>query len=176
MSGVLPVGSDGSIWAGTGSPGPDDGGLNRIRPGSDQITRFKHDPDDEASLYPGNWVADLIEDGSGRVWFRDFNQIAWIDPETEVITRYEHPEEMDIDKNEPAYLLKAANGDLIVSTQNNSYYRIHHEDLSTERIDLSFEWDLATSIYNQDMNGQFWVGIPGIWLIGYHTHENRKMG
>ena len=154
----LADGSDGSIWAGTGSPGPEYGGLNRIRPGSDQITRFKHDPDNEASVYPGNWVFNITEDGSGRIWFRDFNQIAWIDPETEVITRYKHPEELEIGENEPVVLLKAASGDLIVSTQSNSYYRIHHEDLGTEQIDLYVDRNVPTPIYDQDLNGQFWVG------------------
>jgi len=154
----LAKGSDGSIWAGTGDPNPDSGGLNRLRPGSNEITRFKHDPNEEVSLYPGNWVIKILEDGSGRIWFQDFNQIAWIDPETEVITRYQHPEEMEISENEPANLLKEASGDLIVSTQSNNFYRIHHEDLNTQKINLNFEWDIPTVIYDQDMNGRFWVG------------------
>ena len=150
-------GSDGSIWAGTGSPGPDDGGLNRIRPGSNEITRFKHDPNDEASVYPGNWVSNLIEDGSGRIWFRGFNQIAWIDPETEIITRFQHPKNIDlIDMSN--HMMKTNDGDLIISSQNNVYYRIHHKDLSTEILDLNIEWERYTGIYLQDNNSRFWVG------------------
>jgi signal transduction histidine kinase/ligand-binding sensor domain-containing protein len=154
----LVKGSDGSIWAGTGDPNPDSGGLNRLRPGSNEITRFKHDPNDEASLYPGNWVIKILEDGSGRIWAQDFNKIAWIDPETEVITRYDHPEEIGVVSNEPAILLRDTSGDLIVSTQSNNFYRIHHENLSIKKINLFFEWDEPTPIYDQDLNGRFWVG------------------
>ncbi|NVK48577.1 MAG: hypothetical protein HWE09_02335, partial [Cyclobacteriaceae bacterium] len=149
-------GSDGSIWAGTGSPG-NNGGLNRIRPGSDQITRFKHDPNDNASLFESNWVLNLIEDGTGRIWLQDFNQIAWIDPETEVITRYPHPQSTGLEEGEPAYMIKTDGEDLIVSSENNVYYRIHHEDLSIEIINLKHEWNEQTAIRGQDINGRFWI-------------------
>ncbi|WP_304622121.1 triple tyrosine motif-containing protein, partial [Rhodohalobacter sulfatireducens] len=153
----LAKGSDGSIWAGTGSPGPNAGGLNRIRPGSNEITRFKHDPDDEASLYPGNWISNIIEDGSGRIWFQDFNSMGWVDPKTEIITRYSHPENSGISDGENFNVLETKSGNLIVSSENNRYYLIHHEDLSIEMIDLNVERDARTSIYIQDFNDRFWV-------------------
>ncbi len=162
----LALGSDGSIWAGTGSPGPNEGGLNRIRPGSDKITRFKYNPDDEASLYQGNWVMDIIEDGSGRIWISDFSQIAWIDPETEIITRYQHPQNKGLEENDRIFMMKTDTGDLIISFQNNTYYRIHHKDLSTEIIDLRFDWDRFTAIYMQDLHDRYWaLNSKGIGLL-----------
>ena len=56
----LAVSADGSIWAGTGSVGRGRGGLNRIRPGSDQITRFKNNPNDKSSLI-GEWIFRIIK-------------------------------------------------------------------------------------------------------------------
>ena len=153
----LALGSDGSIWAGTGSPNPNHGGLNRIRPGSDQINRFKHDPDDTASLYQGNWVGEIIEDGSGRIWIMDFSQIAWIDPETEIITRYQHPQNKGREENGRVFMMKTDTGDIIISSQNNTYHRIHHKDLSTKIIDLRFDWARFTSIYKQDTHGNYWA-------------------
>jgi len=158
--------SDGSIWAGTGSPGPDDGGLNRIRPGSDQITRFKHDPVDESSLYPGNWISKIVEDGSGRIWVKDWERMVWIDPYTEIITRYPHPEQSEVPEGEPFDMSETDSGDLIVSTESNRYYIIHHEDLRVEKINLRVEWDTHTSIEVQDPDGRFWVNnADGFGLV-----------
>jgi signal transduction histidine kinase/ligand-binding sensor domain-containing protein len=175
----LAQGSDGSIWAGTGSVVAGTGGLNRIRTGSNRITRFRHDPDNEASLYPANMVRSIIEDGSGRIWVSDRYSIAWIDPDTEVITRFEHPEDFGISGDEAVFILKTDTGDLIMSTQSNTYYRIHHADLSTELIGRNLElrsssravaqqqMDLkgtevdfvyrATRIAAQDSKNRFWV-------------------
>ena len=78
---------DGSIWAGTGWPRLGQGGLNRIRLDSKEITRYKFDPDNENSL-PDDWVTKVLEDGSGRIWVSTVRKgWAWIDPETEKITR-----------------------------------------------------------------------------------------
>ncbi|MEL4456364.1 sensor histidine kinase [Lutimonas vermicola] len=79
--------SDGSLWAGTGSPGAENGGLNRIRPGSDLITIFKNDPEDISSL-PNNWIWDLFEDRNGRIWIRSRGELSFIEPKTEKITRF----------------------------------------------------------------------------------------
>ncbi len=66
--------ADGSIWVGTGNPNPQSGGLNRIKPGSKKIIRFKHDPNDSTSLGE-NWVRGMIVDGSDRVWLNTPSQI-----------------------------------------------------------------------------------------------------
>jgi signal transduction histidine kinase/ligand-binding sensor domain-containing protein len=154
----LAVGTDGSIWAGTGSPGPNNGGLNRIRPGTEEVTRFKHDPNNEASLYQGNWIGKIIEDGSSRIWVRSRNDLAWVDPKTEIITRFNHPENLNISNEETINLLKTDSGDLIVSTETNKFYRIHHQDLSTEKIDLNVNWEKFTRIKTQDVNNRYWAG------------------
>jgi signal transduction histidine kinase/ligand-binding sensor domain-containing protein len=78
---------DGSLWIGTGSPGPKNGGLNRMRPGSNLVTRFKEDPHDSSSLL-GNWVLSICVDGSDRVWVETDKCICYVDPANEKITRY----------------------------------------------------------------------------------------
>ena len=153
----LAVGTDGSIWAGTGSPRPNHGGLNRIRPGTDEVTRFKHDPNNEASLYQGNWIGKIIEDGSDRIWVRTRAYLAWVDPKTEIVTRFNHPENLKISGEEELDILKTDSGDLIVSVAPNIYYRIHHEDLSTEIIDLNVAWERFTRVAVQDVNNRYWV-------------------
>ncbi len=83
---------DGSIWAATASTTPIFGGLNRIRPGSGTITRFKHDPDDSSGM-PNNNIQTLAVDGSNRVWFLSSSErIHWINESNERITSVELPE------------------------------------------------------------------------------------
>lgn len=55
---------DGTIWLGTK---PD--GLIRLQPDGDRFTvsRFRHNPDDPASL-PGDNVYDMLPDAKGRLW------------------------------------------------------------------------------------------------------------
>ena len=83
----LAMTDDGSIWAATGWPNPNDGGISRVLPGAKKIVRFKHDPMDDSSI-PYNWVGDLKVDGRGKVWaYGHGGGVFIIDPETEEIDR-----------------------------------------------------------------------------------------
>jgi len=78
---------DGSIWVGGGHPGPQMGGVSRIRPGTDLITRFKNDPNDVTSII-GDWNSLIRVDGSDRVWLFSRQGMCFIDPATEKVTRW----------------------------------------------------------------------------------------
>ncbi len=84
---ALATTADGSIWAGTGWPRQGDGGLNRIRPGQSEITRFKHNPEDTNSI-PDDWVMQLLVDKSERLWIHSVRKgWCWMDIESETIHR-----------------------------------------------------------------------------------------
>ncbi|MFC3879825.1 ATP-binding protein [Algoriphagus namhaensis] len=74
--------SDGTLWVGTGSPGPNSGGLNRISPNSDQIIRYKNDPSDPNSL-SSDWIFNIMEDRQGKLWISHSSGIDVFDPDTE---------------------------------------------------------------------------------------------
>ncbi|WP_354003185.1 sensor histidine kinase [Algoriphagus limi] len=79
------ISSDGTLWVGTGQPGPNNGGLNRISPNSDQIIRYKHDPSDSNSL-TSDWIFNIVEDPQGKIWISHTEGIDVFDPETEHFT------------------------------------------------------------------------------------------
>lgn len=127
--------SDGSIWVGTGSPGPHSGGLNRIRPGSNLITRFKNDPKDSSSL-SNDWAGQILVDGSDRVWVFSFSTVCTINPETEKITRgIKDPSSGTTDYSPYLGELVTSTGDLVIGTVNsgtnnlNKTFIINHKTL-----------------------------------------------
>ncbi len=152
--------SDGSIWVGTGSPGRQNGGLNRIRPGSDEITIFRHDPDDEASL-PYNWIFNLMPDGKDRVWINTGDGLAFIDPLTEEVRRFSIEGAGTI-----AALMVDGQGDLLVGSEEkaNSFFLVDHEKLGVKPIQLGIAaTDKGMGVINswnatphQDKEGRIW--------------------
>ncbi|PEN11455.1 hypothetical protein CRI94_15585 [Longibacter salinarum] len=65
---------DGSIWVATQF-----GGVNRLDPLTDTVTRFQHDPDDPRSLPPGP-VNVVYEDRGGILWVGTDNGLARMAP------------------------------------------------------------------------------------------------
>ena len=125
--------ADGSVWVGGGSPGPNRGGLNRIRPGTNNITRFKYDPDDSLSLM-GDWVYSIKVDGSDRVWAFSTKGLSSIDPLTEKVSR-EINIKTWVKKTNSLNLdpIGTLSGDLLFGDQENfRYYLIDHKSLSVK--------------------------------------------
>jgi signal transduction histidine kinase/ligand-binding sensor domain-containing protein len=148
--------AEGSLWAGTGSPNPETGGLNRIRPGDDMITIFRHDPADSTSL-PNNWIFNLFEDGAGRIWIDSRGQLSFIDPETEEITRYE-PEGIS---GRIGVLRTNTNGDLLMSLteeENVLLFLVSSQDLKITKLKLGSDKELNSWNANphQDSLGRIW--------------------
>ncbi|WP_234567538.1 sensor histidine kinase [Rhodohalobacter sp. 614A] len=131
---------DGSIWAGTGSSTTIFGGLNRIRPGSSSITRFKHDDEDPSSI-PNNNIQSLAVDGSDRVWFLSSSrQIHWMNPRNERIQEVELPQTQTVNKNRTQFLYTDSVGNLWIfkSGRKNPFY-LDHETMEITPVELVLE-------------------------------------
>lgn len=163
---ALAESQDGSIWAGTGSSTTIFGGLNRIRPGSSTITRFKHDDGDPNSL-PDNNIEAVAVDGSDRVWFLSSSKnLHWIDPDNEQIQEVELPNTSLVNKNITQFLYKDSHENLWIfkGGQRNPFY-LNHESMEITAVDLRLpdgtplinQIGEYRSIHETD-SSDFWIG------------------
>ncbi|WP_237852462.1 sensor histidine kinase [Rhodohalobacter sulfatireducens] len=163
---ALAESQDGSIWAGTGSSTTIFGGLNRIRPGSSTITRFKHEQEDPNSL-PNNNIQAIETDGSDRVWFlSSTDNIHWINPRNEQITEVELPDSAIVDKNRTQFLYEDSNENIWIFKEGQKHpLYLNHENMEvipivlqlpdgTPLIDQIGEY---RSIHETD-SGEYWIG------------------
>ncbi len=157
---------DGSIWAGTGSSTTIFGGLNRIRPGSSTITRFKHDDGDPNSL-PDNNIDGIAVDGSDRVWFLSSSKnLHWINPSNEQIQEVELPDSTLVNKNSTQFLYEDSNENVWIfkEGQRNPFY-LAHESMELTAVDLRLpdgtplinQIGEYRSIHETD-SSDFWIG------------------
>ena len=128
---------DGSIWAGTSSSTTIFGGLNRIRPGSSTITRFKHEESDPNSL-PNNNIQAIAVDGSNRVWFLSSDKnLHWINPANEQIREVELPDTALVNKNRIQFLYEDSSENIWVFKSGQKYpFYLEHESTEIAPIDL----------------------------------------
>ena len=146
---------DGTIWAGTGSPGDHNGGLNRIDPNDDEIIIYRHDPEDSTSL-PWNWVNRIFEDGSGVIWLNTRYEVASFAPKSEMFATYSigHP------GSKEEILLLDRKGQLIIQSEWDSTTSVFIMDTATKeirKIDLFDEdigWFRCFPI--EDNHGRVW--------------------
>ena len=139
--------NDGSVWVGTGSPPPRTGGLNRIRPGNSQVTRFKHDPNDSLSLI-NDWVYRLFVDGSGKLWLGTRDGVSSMDPYTEKITRH-----ADYDFLE----MVTFSGDMIVRDyRRKKTFLINHKTLEEKPFGIGFTSEDSLHYVHEDDAGKIW--------------------
>ena len=79
---VVRYDSKGYIWAGALKEG-----LNRIDINTNEVKQYKNNHSDEKSL-PGNYVKDILRDGSGNLWVGTDNGLAKYNDKTENFTTY----------------------------------------------------------------------------------------
>ncbi|WP_243431582.1 sensor histidine kinase [Algoriphagus lutimaris] len=77
--------SDSTLWVGTGSPGDQNGGLNRIDPKTGLITRYRNNPKDSTSLSK-NWIFGIQVDARDKLWISHTDGMDFFDPEIEKFT------------------------------------------------------------------------------------------
>ena len=163
---ALAESQDGSIWVGTGSSTTIFGGLNRIRPGSSTITRFKHEPDNENSL-PDNNIEALAVDGSNRVWFLSSDEgLHWINPANEQFNRIDLPEAGHPKSDNDSLLYTDSNGNVwILKPGHDALFHLDHETTEIRALYLEFsDIESADQIIgeinaiHQDQDDNFWVG------------------
>jgi serine phosphatase RsbU (regulator of sigma subunit)/streptogramin lyase len=171
--------NDGFIWTGGGSPGPQMGGVNRIRPGTNQITRFKNDPGDSNSI-PGDWVFRILVDSSDRVWVASNNYpdyyagFCFIDPVTENVTRgLKNPVTGLIDNNPYMPELVTSEGDIIIGNMGlDSAYIIDHKTLEVKPFGMKSPPEGQFYYSEQDDAGRFWfISTAGIGYLD-SLHKN----
>lgn len=163
---ALAESQDGSIWAGTSTSTTIFGGLNRIRPGSSTITRFKHEEGNPNSL-PDNNIQAIAVDGNDRVWFLSSSEnIHWINPRNEQIQEVELPDSALVSKNRTQFLYEDSMENIWIfkAGQKNPIY-LNYETMEmtpvvfqlpdgTPLIDQIGEY---RSIHETD-SSEFWIG------------------
>jgi len=180
---ALAASRDGSIWIGGGSPGPQMGGVSRIRPGADLITRFKNDPANASSIN-GNWVRVIRVDGSDRVWLFPEEGMCFIDPATEKITRWKKDPSSDMmDSTSYSAELVTSSGDLIIGNDDdNNKYLINHNTLKKQQFGPTPGKIEGIHYMHQDDMGKIWFitrkGFgyldPSLSSIAYYYEFNKK--
>jgi signal transduction histidine kinase/ligand-binding sensor domain-containing protein len=163
---ALAESQDGSIWAGTGSSTTIFGGLNRIRPGSSTITRFKHEEEDPNSL-PNNNIQAIETDGSDRVWFlSSTDNIHWINPRNEEISEVELPDSSIVDKNRTQFIYEDSNNNIWIFKEGQKHpLYLNHENM--EIIPIVLQLPDGTPLIDQigeyrsiheTVSGEYWIG------------------
>ena len=163
---------DGSIWVGTGWPREEDGGLNKIAKGSDQILRFKSDPNDRHSL-TGNWVVNLLLDGNERLWISSVkNEWCWIDPVTNEITRpdfFGDTSRLELDRWHNGFI--DLNGDLIFE-KKGKYFKVDHLSMEVSPFAQNMEFKERITFIVQDESNKIWfVSKNGFGYLGKQYNE-----
>jgi signal transduction histidine kinase/ligand-binding sensor domain-containing protein len=149
--------SDGSIWVGGGSPGPQMGGVSRIRPGTNLITRFKNDPNDTSSI-SGDWNPFIKVDGSDRVWLFTRAGMCFIDPATEKVTRWKKDQSFDSADSALYYPeLVTSSGDLVVGIYDDKVkYIIRHSTLKAQSFGPTSDSSEELEYMHEDDKGRIW--------------------
>jgi len=159
--------ADGSIWVGGGMPGKNLGGVSRIRPGTDQITRFKSVPGDTSSLI-GDALMSLLVDGSGRLWAMTLNGMSSIDPATEKIKQGidELPwTKKGIREYFPPFITNS--GDLVL-TNGDDYKNYIVDHLTTKAKQIAgkiTETDSMFVVHQDDANRMWFVSPKGFGFL-----------
>ncbi|MCC5940526.1 MAG: GHKL domain-containing protein [Balneolaceae bacterium] len=162
---ALTQSQDGSIWAGSGSTTSIFGGLNRIRPGSSSVVRFKNDPNDTGSL-PNNDIQALATDGSNRVWFLTPNEnLHWINPSTERISSVELPDsELNPSYQNQALYTDSDGNVWIIKAERDVLFVLDHESISVNKLELQSPPGSASyntigqfNSVHQDVDGRYWI-------------------
>jgi signal transduction histidine kinase/ligand-binding sensor domain-containing protein len=174
---------DGSIWVGGGSPAPRQGGVNRIRPGTDLITRLKNDPYDVSSIN-GDWITNIKIDGNDRVWlFPTSGGMCFIDPATDKVTRWKKdPSSGSTDSTSYYPELVTNSGDLIIGTEGYKNYIINHKTLIKEPFGVTSDQADKLRYVHQDDKGKIWFiskkGFgyldPSFTVIPYYYEFDKK--
>jgi PAS domain S-box-containing protein len=138
--------------------------LNRIE--GDQVTHYRHDPEDPGSL-ADNLVYALSEDPSGALWVGTWKGLDRLDPETGNFAHFPHdPEDpSSLSENTVYSLFVDSNGELWVGTYGG-LNRFHREDGTFTRYvyDPQDPDSLSANpvfAIQQDSSGMMWVGTQG---------------
>jgi len=148
---LLPA-RDGRLWAGTFS-----GGLSVFDPRTETFTRFRHDPNDAASLAYDR-VEGLAEDPAGRIWIATNAGLDRLDPRTHRIGHFRHDpaDPRSIADDRVRALLVDRKGELWVGTRDG-LQRWLGEGRGFERAAPSLAGQFVERLF-EDRRGRIWIG------------------
>ncbi|MFC2084887.1 two-component regulator propeller domain-containing protein [Bacteroidota bacterium] len=169
----------GRLWIGTIA-----GGLKLFDPVSGEITHFKHDPDNPASL-SNNTVSSICEDDSGNIWVgtghfitRSGNGLNKFDPNSNQFIHYKHdPEDpYSLCSNIITSLLIDHEGILWIGTFDNYLNSIPITELLSSRKPhfthySNLDRSMINSVY-EDRLGNIWIAMLGRSVYKYNRQQN----
>lgn len=150
------------LWIGTG------GGLVR-RANDGSLIHYRHDPSDENTLGKGG-VRAIAQDAQGNIWLgTDSSGLSRLNPETEVIERFERDfEASDLPDNSIRDLLIVSD-EMYIATFNGGLWRANTKALRFQPFQLVTTQGrkiVRTRSLLRDRAGQVWVGTDeGLFLI-----------
>jgi len=156
------IDKEGILWIGTG------GGLVR-RANDGSLIHYRHDSSDENTLGEGG-VRAIAQDGQGNIWLgTDASGLSRINPETEIIERFERDfEEFGLPDNSIRDLLIVSN-EMYIATFNGGLWRANTKALRFQPFRLvttQGQEIVRTRSLLRDSAGQVWVGTDeGLFLI-----------
>jgi len=169
---ALTTTSDGSIWVGTGSLlAQQQGGLNRIRPESNQITRFKNDPTDTSSLI-SDYINKLVVDGGDRVWALTDSGVSIIDPVEEKVISNLKSQLFHL-----TYLghLVTSRGEVIVRTEEFKHFIIDQKTLAVKPFADNIAGSDSMVFFHQDEKDRFWFNtVKGFGYLNKALTEKER--
>ena len=147
--------SDGSIWAGTYSPGGG-GGLNRIKPGSDQVIRWAADPGDPDAI-PSNGARIMLKDGKDRLWIYGSDYGTYImDTETEKVSFPKYDFGNGLTERFDPYMI-TQKGDIIIGQRNpKRYLLVDVNTLDATPFGVGVHQQNMVWLRHLDDNGRIW--------------------
>lgn len=168
---------DGAIWVATQY-----GGLNRLDPLTDTVSRFQHQPDVSHSL-PAGPVNAVHEDHQGVLWVGMDRGISRMTPEQPGhFTHFQHVpgEAWSLSNNEVRSIKGDANGNLWVATANGlnrmhldapgRFTRFLHTPTAASVEDPIPESSLHEQYASTDQPGVIWIGSDN-GLIRFHVSD-----
>jgi signal transduction histidine kinase/ligand-binding sensor domain-containing protein len=170
----------GNLWIGTINDG-----LKLLEPETGNIIRYKHDPDNPASL-SSNTVGSICEDDSGNLWigtgtrmWRYGKGLNKFNPNTGQFTHFRHDPEnpASLCSDHINSLLIDQQGIMWIGTVNNYLNSIPISELLSGRKPhfthySNFDRNCINSLY-EDRLGNIWISLFGRAVHKYNQPQNR---
>jgi signal transduction histidine kinase/ligand-binding sensor domain-containing protein/DNA-binding response OmpR family regulator len=171
--------SKGILWIGT-----IEGGLKSLDPLTDEITHYRHEPDNPNSI-SSNIVSSICEDDSGNLWIgtgtwviTEGNGLNKFDPDRKQFTHYYHdPDDpSSLCSNNIMSLIIDKEGVLWLGTVTNKLSSIPISELLSDKKPhfthyTNFDRYSVWQIY-EDRTGNIWAAFVGRSVFRYNKQQN----
>ena len=169
------VESNGLVWLGGWN-----GSLTRLNSSSGETIVYRNDPDDPASISPGNRLRAIYVDNSGTLWCGNWNNgLDRHDIETNTFKHYRHqPDNINtLSTNQVSSIIEDSRGNLWIGTVNGGLNKLDPTRQVISRISVSgqttnpLEKQTILTIY-ENRDGHLWIGSWSGGLYRYTPSSN----